>query len=182
MLHTPWFHLYDILQKVKPQRQRTHQWLPRAEVRGQWDASRAACWNLGGATGGGHGTVVVTMQLYVLLETRRIVYSKAWILLYVTYISVNLIGLQKKTSAQVVLLVLPNPLRGKMIRGSHRYPGPNAWNTWILPFHGKRDFVDEIQLVIFFISLYLFIWLGHVGSSSLTRNWTWAPCVGSMES
>ena len=30
----------------------------------------------GGAMGGGNGTVVVTMQLYVLLETRRIVYSK----------------------------------------------------------------------------------------------------------
>ena len=49
----------------------------------------------GGAMGGGNGTVVVTMQLYVLLETRRIVYSKEWILLYVTYISINLTPLQK---------------------------------------------------------------------------------------
>jgi len=53
---------------------------------------------------------------------------------------------------------VPNPLRGRMINGSHRYPGPNSWNPWVLPFHGKRDFVDEIQLGIFFIS-FVFIYL-----------------------
>ena len=24
--------------------------------------------------------------------------------------------------------------------------------------------------------------LQHVGSSTLTGNWTWAPCIGSLES
>lgn len=43
-------------------------------------------------------TMVVIMQLYVLLETRRIIHSKEWILLYVNYISINLIPLQKKTN------------------------------------------------------------------------------------
>ena len=43
-------------------------------------------------------TMVVIMQLYVLLETCRIVHSKEWILLYVNYISINLIPLQKKTN------------------------------------------------------------------------------------
>lgn len=49
-------------------------------------------------------TMVGIMQLPVLLETRRTVYSKEWILLHVTYISINLSSLQKK-SAQVVLPV-----------------------------------------------------------------------------
>ena len=38
----------------------------------------------------------------------------------------------------------------------------------------------------FLIFIYLFghagSWLWHVGSSSLTRDWTWAPCAGSTES
>lgn len=107
-------------------------------------------------------TMVGIMQLHVLLETRRIVYSREWILLHVTYISINLSPLQKKTSAQVVLPVSAKSPPSRVTNGSHGYPGPNSRNLCILPFHGKRDFVDEIQLGVFFISLYLFIWLYHV--------------------
>ena len=55
---------------------------------------------------------------------------------------------------------------------------------------------------LFFLNIYLFIWLcqvllaacgifncslltlscSHVGSSSLTQDQTWAPCIGSSES
>ena len=40
----------------------------------------------------------------------------------------------------------------------------------------------------FFLNVYFYLfgctgsWLNHVGSSSLTRDQTWGPCIGSAES
>ena len=44
-------------------------------------------------------------------------------------------------------------------------------------------FVDLSPLALFFFNVYFLIYaalgvkLQHVGSSSLTRDWTWAPCI-----
>ena len=43
-----------------------------------------------------------------------------------------------------------------------------------------------LSCTVLFFNMYFFVWAGSslqlVGSSALTRDQTWAPCVGSMES
>ena len=47
---------------------------------------------------------------------------------------------------------------------------------------GMQDLWSSLQHVRSLVALHTNSELWHVGSSSLTRDWTWGPCAGSLES
>ena len=81
---------------------------------------------------------------------------------------------------------------------------PRGWPSWVTQMESQKLrgcgaspvmlwLQVEVRLSVFerspitcllgfdFLNIYLLLWLRHAGSSSLTRDQTWAPCPGSEE-
>ena len=68
--------------------------------------------------------------------------------------------------------------KNAFLRGLLKWPRKTQTNTKL-----ASNNYDYCDLSRFFLkNIDFFIWLQNVESSSLTRDWTWTACIGSLES
>ena len=109
----------------------------------------------------------------------------------------NIVNIEASVKFNIVVLHkglhdLPSPLSYSLPPTPLWSPNPSSWSLWVphsgmLFPHllGSSPITPPITLFnfLFFLFIYMYLvgcgesWLQHVGSSFLTRDWTWAPAL-----